>query len=55
MNIYKLMIFSVHNGIKLKITNKKIVGGEKKQIAGKSPNTWKSNNTLLSNIQGKEV
>ena len=30
MNIYKLMIFSVHNGIKLKITNKKIVGGEKK-------------------------
>ena len=49
MNIYKLMIFSVHNGIKLKITNKKIVG-EKKKIGGKSPNTWKSNNTLLSNI-----
>ena len=44
------MVFSVHNGTKLKITNKKIVGGKKKEIGGKFPNTWKSNNTLLSNI-----
>ena len=47
MNIYNLMILSAHNGIKLKITNKKIVG--------KSPNTWKSNSTLLNNMWGKEV
>ena len=37
MNIYKLMVFSVHNGTKLKITNKKIVGGKKKKDRWKIP------------------
>ena len=39
-------IFSDHNGITLKINNRK--------ISGKSPNTWKLNKTLSNNSWVKE-